>query len=245
MSYFLKQMNYLFVKISFNMLQILLFIIIGITHSRPFFLIWTILCLLQEFECDVSVAEGDRRRQEFSFTLYDFDGHGKITKDDIAGLVTTIYDTLGASIQVPPCGSKTIKVKLTVSPDQRASSSSSQAPRNTCLNAAQQTTASPGHQHNPSSCCHVKHPAPCNHAAATVTTRHGASRVPRRRRTTRYRCQVRFTFFVQIMLATTTQLFWYPQYTSWECQGCQKCKEILYKNEEINALLAFLLTRFP
>lgn len=44
------------------------------------------------------MAEGDRKRQEFSFTLYDFDGHGKITKDDIAGLVTTIYDTLGASI---------------------------------------------------------------------------------------------------------------------------------------------------
>ncbi|KAL0130816.1 hypothetical protein PUN28_002434 [Cardiocondyla obscurior] len=152
----------------------------------------------EEFECDVSVAEGDRRRQEFSFTLYDFDGHGKITKDDIAGLVTTIYDTLGASIQVPPCGSKTIKVKLTVSPDQR--SSSSQAPRNaagTCLNATQtpQTAApSPGHQHNSSSCCHLKHTAPCGHAAtataATATAaRHGASRVPRRRRTTRYRCQ--------------------------------------------------------
>lgn len=151
----------------------------------------------EEFECDVSVAEGDRRRQEFSFTLYDFDGHGKITKDDIAGLVTTIYDTLGASIQVPPCGSKTIKVKLTVSPDQRASSSSSQAPRNaagTCLNATQTSQAAtlPGHQHNPSSCCHLKHAAPCNHsttAAATTTARHGASRVPRRRRTTRYRCQ--------------------------------------------------------
>ncbi|XP_011701630.1 PREDICTED: protein naked cuticle homolog [Wasmannia auropunctata] len=160
----------------------------------------------EEFECDVSVADGDRRRQEFSFTLYDFDGHGKITKDDIAGLVTTIYDTLGASIQVPPCGSKTIKVKLTVSPDQRASSSSSQAPRNaaaaaaaaaaagTCLNATQTpqaATLSSGHQHNPSSCCHLKHAAPCGHAsaAATATARHGASRVPRRRRATRYRCQ--------------------------------------------------------
>lgn len=159
----------------------------------------------------MSVAEGDKRRQEFSFTLYDFDGHGKITKDDIAGLVTTIYDTLGASIQVPPCGSKTIKVKLTVSPDQRASSSSSQAPRNVtggaCLNATQTpqiATSPPGHQHNSSSCCHLKHAAPCNHAtAATVaaaavathaTARHGASRVPRRRRTPRYRCQVRPTF---------------------------------------------------
>lgn len=128
---------------------------------------------LQEFECDVSVAEGDRRRQEFSFTLYDFDGHGKITKDDIAGLVTTIYDTLGASIQVPPCGSKTIKVKLTVSPDQRASSSSSQAPRNAagiCLNATQtpQAATLPGHQHS-SSCCHLKHAAPCSHATAAAT----------------------------------------------------------------------------
>lgn len=153
----------------------------------------------------MSVAEGDRRRQEFSFTLYDFDGHGKITKDDIAGLVTTIYDTLGASIQVPPCGSKTIKVKLTVSPDQRASSSSSQVPRNaagTCLNATQTSQAAtlPGHQHNPSSCCHLKHaataPQPCSHATTTAaaTARHGASRVPRRRRTTRYRCQVSPTF---------------------------------------------------
>ncbi|XP_046386747.1 protein naked cuticle [Ischnura elegans] len=60
-----------------------------------------------------------RRRQEFSFTLYDFDGHGKITKDDITGLVTTIYETIGSTIRVPHYGSKTIKVKLTVSPDKR------------------------------------------------------------------------------------------------------------------------------
>lgn len=155
----------------------------------------------------MSVAEGDKRRQEFSFTLYDFDGHGKITKDDIAGLVTTIYDTLGASIQVPPCGSKTIKVKLTVSPDQRASSSSSQTPRNPatgpCLaNATQtsQTTTLPvsgAHQHGSSSCCHLKHTIPCSHAtvaATRATARHCASRVPRRRRATRYRCQVRETY---------------------------------------------------
>jgi hypothetical protein len=39
----------------------------------------------QEFECDLSVEGGvdlgGQERQEFSFTLYDFDGHGKITKD--------------------------------------------------------------------------------------------------------------------------------------------------------------------
>jgi naked cuticle len=40
---------------------------------------------MQEFECDLSVEGGvdlgGQERQEFSFTLYDFDGHGKITKD--------------------------------------------------------------------------------------------------------------------------------------------------------------------
>ncbi|XP_033334837.1 NKD inhibitor of WNT signaling pathway naked cuticle [Megalopta genalis] len=132
----------------------------------------------EEFECDVSVAEGDRRRQEFSFTLYDFDGHGKITKDDIAGLVTTIYDTLGASIQVPPCGSKTIKVKLTVSPDQRGSQT-----RTGCPNVSQPAASFSG---NPS-CCHLKH-ASCNNAA-THTTAHGLRRVLRRRRAPRHRCQ--------------------------------------------------------
>ncbi|XP_049964577.1 uncharacterized protein LOC126485015 [Schistocerca serialis cubense] len=84
----------------------------------------------EEFECDVSVEggvdAGGQERQEFSFTLYDFDGHGKITKDDIAGLVTTIYETLGSSIKVPHYGSKTIKVKLTVSPDQRKSAEQQQ-----------------------------------------------------------------------------------------------------------------------
>ncbi|KAK9889086.1 hypothetical protein WA026_004357 [Henosepilachna vigintioctopunctata] len=77
---------------------------------------------LEEFFCDVSMENGDppgQEKQEFSFTLYDFDGHGKITKDDIAGLVTTIYEALGSSIKVPHYGSKTIKVKLTVSPEQR------------------------------------------------------------------------------------------------------------------------------
>lgn len=40
---------------------------------------------LQEFSCDVSVENDENKlgqdRQEFSFTLYDFDGYGKITKD--------------------------------------------------------------------------------------------------------------------------------------------------------------------
>ncbi|XP_065210575.1 protein naked cuticle homolog 1 isoform X2 [Planococcus citri] len=84
---------------------------------------------LEELECDVSVEgcspdQTSGQRQEFSFTLYDLDGHGKITKDDIAGLVKTIYETLGQSIKVPHYGSKTIKVKLTVSPEKKACKSS-------------------------------------------------------------------------------------------------------------------------
>lgn len=39
---------------------------------------------------------------------------------DIAGLVTTIYDTLGATIQVPHSGSKTIRVRLTVAPENKS-----------------------------------------------------------------------------------------------------------------------------
>ncbi|XP_059477262.1 protein naked cuticle isoform X2 [Neocloeon triangulifer] len=110
----------------------------------------------EEFECDVAVEGNDEvheigvaqsgekcrqcgpPRQEFSFTLYDLDGHGKITKEDIAGLVTTIYDTLGATIQVPNSGSKTIRVRLTVAPENRSDSSTPQqtTPQNskTCQN---------------------------------------------------------------------------------------------------------------
>ena len=38
-----------------------------------------VFCYSQEFECGVSVAGSDK--QEWSFTLYDFDGRGNITKD--------------------------------------------------------------------------------------------------------------------------------------------------------------------
>ncbi|XP_055548174.1 protein naked cuticle homolog [Wyeomyia smithii] len=73
---------------------------------------------LEEFTCDVSL-EGGKKPQplQFSFTLYDLDGHGKITKDDIAGIVSTIYESIGKSVVVPHYGSKTINVRLTVSPD--------------------------------------------------------------------------------------------------------------------------------
>jgi hypothetical protein len=85
---------------------------------------------LDEFTCDVSVEDSSKKPQplQFSFTLYDLDGHGKITKDDIAGIVSTIYDSIGKTVVVPHYGKKTINVKLTVSPDakqqQQASSKS-------------------------------------------------------------------------------------------------------------------------
>ncbi|XP_076370983.1 uncharacterized protein LOC143256951 isoform X2 [Tachypleus tridentatus] len=65
--------------------------------------------------CDIS--EGDLEKQEFSFTLYNLDGHKNVTKDDIAGLVRSIHDTLGKSFKLPPSGNQTIKVKLAISPD--------------------------------------------------------------------------------------------------------------------------------
>ncbi|KAF4522272.1 hypothetical protein B566_EDAN011968 [Ephemera danica] len=124
----------------------------------------------EEFECDVAVQgeepqeEGAGRgtpgtdkcrqcgpsRQEFSFTLYDLDGHGKITKDDIAGLVTTIYETLGATIQVPHTGSKTIRVRLTVAPESRANASSNApSPQKNCpSHKAPAEEASSPHLHN-------------------------------------------------------------------------------------------------
>ena len=38
---------------------------------------------------------------------------------DVAGLVRAIYEVVGSSVQVPPSGSKTINVKLTVTPEKQ------------------------------------------------------------------------------------------------------------------------------
>lgn len=42
---------------------------------------------------------------------------------DIAGIVYTIYESIGKSVVVPHCGSKTINVRLTVSPDSKTTDS--------------------------------------------------------------------------------------------------------------------------
>ncbi|XP_064640770.1 protein naked cuticle homolog 2-like [Lineus longissimus] len=69
---------------------------------------------VEEFECGVSV-EGSEK-QEWSFTLYDFDGRGKITKEDLASLMRSLYDAVGSSIRLPT-GTKTLRLRLTVAPD--------------------------------------------------------------------------------------------------------------------------------
>ncbi|CAL8101699.1 unnamed protein product [Orchesella dallaii] len=92
----------------------------------------------EDFECDVQVegCGSGEERKEFSFTFYDFDGHGKITKDDIAGLVRSIYGAVNDSITVPHGGKKTIKVKLTVTPEKTQQNS----PETTSNNDATPTT---------------------------------------------------------------------------------------------------------
>ena len=49
------------------------FIMFAVFHDFFFF--------FQEFECGVHFGGGENSKQEWSFTLYDFDGHGKITKE--------------------------------------------------------------------------------------------------------------------------------------------------------------------
>lgn len=112
----------------------------------------------QELTCDVELQHPESSKQQplqFSFTLYDLDGHGRMTKDvsihtyfpfhhykfltvrvdiaaylglliqltahfcrqDIAGIVSTIYESIGKSVTVPHYGSKTIQVRLTVVPE--------------------------------------------------------------------------------------------------------------------------------
>ncbi|KAG7317905.1 hypothetical protein KOW79_018940 [Hemibagrus wyckioides] len=71
---------------------------------------------LNELECDVSVE--DDNRQEWVFTLYDFDNSGKVTKEDMSSLMHTIYDVVDASVnQSCHSKSKTLRVKLTVTPE--------------------------------------------------------------------------------------------------------------------------------
>ncbi|KAL0985468.1 hypothetical protein UPYG_G00157270 [Umbra pygmaea] len=72
---------------------------------------------LHDMECDVSLEEDNR--QEWMFTLYDFDNSGKVTKEDMSSLMHTIYEVVDASVNQSSCHSKskTLRVKLIVTPE--------------------------------------------------------------------------------------------------------------------------------
>lgn len=72
---------------------------------------------IEEFECGVHFEGLEKNKQEWSFTLYDFDGHGKITREDLSSLLKALYDAVGSSIKIPSNGTKTLKLRLTVGQD--------------------------------------------------------------------------------------------------------------------------------
>ncbi|XP_022339408.1 uncharacterized protein LOC111134568 isoform X4 [Crassostrea virginica] len=72
---------------------------------------------IEEFECGVQFEGLEKNKQEWSFTLYDFDGHGKITREDLSSLLKALYDAVGSSIKIPSNGTKTLKLRLTVGQD--------------------------------------------------------------------------------------------------------------------------------
>ncbi|XP_053348731.1 naked cuticle-like protein 3 isoform X1 [Clarias gariepinus] len=68
-----------------------------------------------DVECNVPVL--DENHQEWVFTLYDFDNNGRVTKEDMSSLMHTIYEVVEASVrQSALCDSKTLRVKLSVTP---------------------------------------------------------------------------------------------------------------------------------
>ncbi|EPQ02527.1 Protein naked cuticle like protein 2 [Myotis brandtii] len=70
---------------------------------------------IDALQCDVSVEEDNR--QEWTFTLYGFDNSGKATREDMSSLMHTIYEVVDASVNHSSGSSKTLRVKLTVSPE--------------------------------------------------------------------------------------------------------------------------------
>lgn len=58
---------------------------------------------VQELQCDVSVEEDSR--QEWTFTLYDFDNNGKVTREVSAPGPGALFVRLAAAARTrpPPC----------------------------------------------------------------------------------------------------------------------------------------------
>ncbi|XP_072014275.1 uncharacterized protein [Amphiura filiformis] len=57
-------------------------------------------------------------QQEWSFTLYDFDGHRRVTREDLSSVLKSISEALSTTVTLPPCGSKKLHLRLSVMPDK-------------------------------------------------------------------------------------------------------------------------------
>lgn len=76
------------------------------------------LCLsIQELQCDVSVEEDSR--QEWTFTLYDFDNNGKVTREVRARLATSSYSGSTPALPLlPRAGTRLSLLGVRLGPDK-------------------------------------------------------------------------------------------------------------------------------
>ncbi|XP_068721307.1 protein naked cuticle homolog 2-like isoform X2 [Montipora capricornis] len=70
--------------------------------------------VMAQSECGQSLKSSASDRQEWSYTLYDFEGQGHVTREDLKNLVKSIYDVLGKSMTKPKGSKKGPVKKLSV-----------------------------------------------------------------------------------------------------------------------------------
>lgn len=73
-------------------------------------------------DCDVSL-DAEKETQEWAFTLYDFDGHRRITREDLSSVLKSISEALACSVILPPSGSRKLRLRLSVVSDQEGAQS--------------------------------------------------------------------------------------------------------------------------
>ncbi|XP_056273098.1 naked cuticle-like protein 3 [Pseudoliparis swirei] len=88
---------------------------------------------------DCNMVPEEDTRQEWVFTLYNFDNRGKVTKEDMASLIHAIYEVLEASVKRPHGGPTPLKIKLVVTPAADPENS-----LNTATEKAQTASQEPG-----------------------------------------------------------------------------------------------------
>ncbi|XP_071819053.1 uncharacterized protein [Apostichopus japonicus] len=76
-------------------------------------------------DCDISL-DAATDTQEWSFTLYDFEGHQKVTREDLTSLLKTISEALAKTVTLPASGRRKLKLSLSVVSDQDSETSSKQ-----------------------------------------------------------------------------------------------------------------------